>query len=89
MAARASERPKVAAITVERTPAGIRARVWSPSGVARFWKPLEEDVLVDEAALTRWVSSVDSRHGPGAAILVSPELRAEEGLMDALKRGMK
>ena len=57
--ARHVERPKVSAVTVERTPAGIRARAWTASAVARFWKPLEEDLLADE------------------------------GLMDAIKRGMK
>ena len=87
--ARPNERPKVTAITVERTPAGIRARAWTASAVARYWKPREEDILADEPALTRWVSSVDQRHGPGAAILVAPELRKDEGLMDAIKRGMK
>jgi hypothetical protein len=86
---RAPERPKVTAVTVERTAAGIRARAWTPSAVARFWKALEEDVLADEAALTRWMSSVDTRHGPGIAVLVGPELRTDEGLMNAIKRGMQ
>jgi hypothetical protein len=87
--ARHNERPKVTAVTVERTPAGIRARAWTASAVARYWKPLEEDILADEAALTRWMSSIDTRHGPGTPILVAPELRTDEGLMDAIKRGMK
>ena len=82
--------PKVEAITVERVPEGIRARAWVASGLARFWQPLEEDVLASEEALTRWVASLDTRHArSGAALLVGSELRADTALMDAIKRGMK
>ena len=82
--------PKILAITVERVPGGIRARAWIASGVARFWQPLEEDVLASEDALTRWVASLDTRHArSGAALLVGPELKSDAALMDAIKRGMK
>jgi hypothetical protein len=87
--ARTPEPPKVQAITVERVPEGIRARAWVASGVARFWQPLEEDVLASEEALTRWMSSVDARHLPRAAVLVGSELRSDTALMNAIKRGMK
>jgi hypothetical protein len=82
--------PKIRAITVERVPQGIRARAWIESGLARFWQPVEEDVLASEDALTRWMASLDTRHArSGAAILVGAELRADTALMDAIKRGMK
>ena len=82
--------PKVLAITVERVPGGIRARAWIASGVARFWQPLEEDVLASEDALTRWMASLDTRHPRSpAAILVGTELRGDTALMNAIKRGMK
>ena len=82
--------PRIQAITVERVPEGIRARAWIASGVARFWQPLEEDVLASEDALTRWVASLDTRHArSGAAVLVGAELRSDTSLMDAIKRGMK
>ena len=82
--------PKIQAITVERVPEGIRARAWIESGLARFWQPVEEDVLKSEEALTRWMASLDTRHvRSGAALLVGPELRADTALMDAIKRGMK
>ena len=82
--------PKIQAITVERVPEGIRARAWVASGVARFWQPVEEDVLASEDALTRWMASLDTRHArSGAALLVGPELMADTALMNAIKRGMK
>jgi len=81
--------PKVQAITVERVPGGIRARAWVASGVARFWQPLEENVLASEEALTRWMASIDARHLPQAAVLVGAELRSDTALMNAIKRGMK
>ena len=80
---------KVQAITIERVAEGIRARAWVASGVARFWQPLEEDVLASEEALTRWMASIDTRHLPQAAVLVGAELRSDTALMNALKRGMK
>jgi hypothetical protein len=81
--------PRLQAITVERVPQGIRARVWVASAVDRFWQPLEEDLLASEDALTRWMSSIDTRHLPRAAVLVGPELRSDIALMNAIKRGMK
>lgn len=87
--ARAPVAPKVQAITIERVADGIRARAWVASGVARFWQPLEEDLLASEDALTRWMSSVDTRHLPRAAVLVGSELRSDTALMNAIKRGMK
>ena len=82
--------PKIQAITVERVPQGIRARAWIESGLARFWQPVEEDVLATEDALTRWMASLDTRHERSRpALLVGPELRADTALMDAIKRGMK
>ena len=87
--ARAPLAPKVQAITIDRVREGIRARVWVASGVARFWQPLEEDVLPSEEALTRWMASVDTRHLPHAAVLVGAELRSDTALMNAIKRGMK
>jgi hypothetical protein len=87
---RAPVAPRIQAITVERVPGGIRARAWVASAVARFWQPLEEDVLASEDAVTRWMSSLDIRHArSGAALLVGPELMADTRLMDAIKRGMK
>ena len=87
---RAPVPPRIQAITVERVPGGIRARAWVASGLARFWQPLEEDVLASEDALMRWMSSLDTRHArSGAALLVGPELMADTALMDAVKRGMK
>jgi hypothetical protein len=80
---------KVQAITVERVGAVIRARAWSVSGVARYWQPLEDETFTTDDALTRWVSSLDTRYGPQAALLVSPELRADVALMNAIKRGMR
>jgi hypothetical protein len=80
---------KVQAITVERIAQGIRARAWAVSGVARYWQPLEDETFTSDDALTRWVSSLDTRYGPQAALLVSPELRADVPLMDAIKRGMR
>lgn len=80
---------KVEAITVERVPEGIRARAWAASGVARYWQPVEEDVLASEEALTRWVASLDTRHTPRAAVLVAPELKADASLMEAIRRGMR
>ncbi len=79
---------KVQAITVERTAAGFRARAWAVSGVARYWQAVEDETLLTDDAVTRWVSSLDARYGPQAALLVSPELRADVPLMDAIKRGM-
>ena len=87
--ARAPVAPRLQAITVERVPEGIRARAWVASGVARFWQPLEEDVLASEEALTRWMASIDTRHQPPAAVLVGAELRADTALLNAIKRGMK
>jgi len=87
--ARAPLARKLQAITVERVPDGIRARVWVASGVARFWQPLEEDVLASEEALTRWMASIDARHQPQAAVLAGAELRSDTALMNAIKRGMK
>jgi hypothetical protein len=87
--ARAPHSPPLQAITIERVPEGIRARAWVASGVARFWQPLEEDVLASEEALTRWMASVDARHLPRAAVLVGAELRSDTALMNAIKRGMK
>ena len=82
--------PKILAITVERVPGGIRARAWIASGVARFWQPVEEDLLASEDALTRWVASLDTRHaGSAPAVLVGMELKSDTKLMDAIKRGMK
>lgn len=81
--------PTIQAITIDRVPEGIRARAWVASGVARFWQPLEEDVLASEDALTRWMASVDTRHVPRAAVLVGAELRGDTALMDAIKLGMK
>jgi hypothetical protein len=82
--------PTIQAITVERLPEGIRARAWVASGLARFLQPLEEDILASEEALTRWMSSLDTRHRPpGAPVLVATELREDTKLMDAIKRGMK
>jgi len=81
--------PKVQAITIDRVPEGIRARAWVASGVARFWQPLEEDVLASEDALTRWMASIDTRHLPPAAVLVGAELRSDTALLNAIKRGMK
>jgi hypothetical protein len=46
-------------------------------------------VLASEEALTRWMSSVDTRHLPRAAVLVGSELRSDTALMNAIKRGMK
>jgi hypothetical protein len=80
---------KVEAITVERVPEGIRARAWAASGVARYWQPVEESVLSGEDALTRWVASLDTRHAARGAVLLSPELKADERLMEAIRRGMK
>jgi hypothetical protein len=81
---------KVEAITVERVPEGIRARAWAASGVARYWQPVEESVLSGEDALTRWVASLDTRHAATrGAVLVSPELKADAPLMEAIRRGMK
>lgn len=80
---------RLEAITVERVPGGIRARAWAATGVARYWKPVEEDLLASEDALTRWMASVDMRHAGSGAILIAPELRADEALMEAIKRGMK
>ena len=80
---------KVEAITVERLGQGIRARAWSVSGVARYWQPIEDETFTTDDALTRWVSSLDTRYGPQAALLVSPELRADKALMNAIKRGMR
>jgi hypothetical protein len=80
---------KVQAITVERVGAAIRARAWSVSGIARYWQPLEDETFTTDDALTRWVSSLDTRYGPQAALLVSPELRADVELMNAIKRGMR
>jgi hypothetical protein len=82
--------PRIQAITVERVPGGIRARAWIVSGLARFWQPVEEDVLASEDAVTRWMSSLDTRHaGSAAALLVGPELMADTALMNAIKRGMR
>ena len=82
--------PRIEAITVERVPEGIRARAWIASGLARFWQPLEDDILKSEDALTRWMASLDARHERSrAALLVGPELRADTALMDAIKRGMQ
>jgi hypothetical protein len=82
--------PRIQAITVERIAEGIRSRAWIASGVARFWQPLEEDVLASEDALTRWMASLDTRHARSApAILVGSELRSDIALMNAIKRGMK
>jgi hypothetical protein len=87
--ARPPSAPTLQAITIERVPEGIRARAWVASGVARFWQPVEEDVLASEDALTRWMASIDTRHLPHAAILVGAELRSDTALMNAIKRGMK
>jgi hypothetical protein len=87
--AKAPPAPRVQAITVERVAEGIRARAWVASGVARFWQPLEEDVLPSEDALTRWMASLDTRHLPQAAVLVGAELRSDTALLNAIKRGMK
>ena len=87
--ARASIAPQVLAITVERVGGGIRARAWGESGIARFWRTLEEDVLASEDALTRWVSSLDTRHGYAASVLVGNELKADEPLMEAIRRGIE
>ena len=80
---------KVQAITVERVGGAIRARAWAVSGLARYWQPLEDETFTSGDAVTRWVSSLDTRYGPQAALLVSPELRADEELMNAIKRGMR
>lgn len=85
----ARSEPQIQAITIDRVPEGIRARAWVASGVARFWQPLEEDVLASEEALTRWMASLDARRVPRAAILVGAELRGDTALMNAIKRGMK
>ena len=87
--ARTPASPQVQAITVDRVPEGIRARVWVASAVSRFWQPLEEDVLASEDALTRWMASVDARHPSRPPVLVGAELRADTALMNAIKRGMK
>jgi hypothetical protein len=81
--------PKVRAITVERVGESIRARAWAESGIARYWQPLEDETFTTGDALTRWMSSLDTRYGPQTALLVSPELRADVALMDAIKRGMR
>ncbi len=80
---------KVLAVTVERVPEGIRARAWSASAVARIWRPLEEDVLASEEALTRWVASLDTRYGTGTPFLLGADTHADAALLDAVKRGMK
>jgi hypothetical protein len=84
-----SRAAKVQAITVERVGEAIRARAWAVSGIARYWQPVEDEIFTSHDAVTRWVSSLDTRYGPQAALLVSPELRADVALMDAIKRGMR
>lgn len=81
---------KVQAVTVERTPDGaIRARAWGPSAVSRIWRPVEEEVLADEASLSRWMFSVDQRYGPGSAVLLATDPHEDAPLMDAVKKGMR
>ena len=82
--------PRIQAVTIERVDGGIRARAWIASSLTRFWQPVEEDLLKSEDAVTRWMSSLDTRHaGSASALLVGPELLADKPLMDAIKRGMK
>src|SRR5688500_12617273 len=87
--ARASNAPRILAITVERVGDRIRARAWAESGIARFWRAVEEDTLASEDALTRWVSSLDTRHGGAASVLVGTEMKSDEPLMEAIRRGIE
>lgn len=87
--ARPAPPPTVQAVTVERVADGIRVRAWIASGVARYWQPFEEDLLASEDAVTRWLSSLDIRHGPTAAVLAGAELKSDAALMEAIRRGMR